>query len=330
MLRLCYLLILTLFLLTSCVRHNSPPVRNHSVKSPVHNKQKIIDATMGQQYRKVQSFNQVRVSGRINVNLHTGYKKPQLLLKGAATDLAQVQTRVHNHTLYLSLGSGYPQHGQVSVHVMSRYLNQIYYEGAGVVVGNKLNSRLLDLYLANEGTTRLNGTLGINNLTVKGNGLVQISGITSYNMKVRLIGAPKVQLTGMVNLSDLDIKGNGWLSLYWVKSKNLTIRGKSAARIQLAGAVNRLDVELWGAAQFKGRFLRAQRSFIKTHDKALAEISSVNHQSSLASDASDIYYYNIPNTRGDYMADSGSVLDMRDLSSPFIDEDYTRYNKHFP
>jgi hypothetical protein len=88
-------------------------------------------------------------------------------------------------------------------------------------------------------------------------------------------------------------------------------------------------VELWGVAQFKGRYLRAQRSFVKTHDKSVAEISTVNHQSNLATDASDIYYYNIPNTRADFMAYNGSVLDMREWDRADM-QNFNRYNKQFP
>ena len=84
-----------------------------------------------------------------------------------------------------------------------------------------------------------------------------------------------------------------------------------------------------GSSQFKGRYLRAQRSFVKTHDQSVAEISAVNHQSNLATDASDIYYFNIPNTRADFMAFNGSVLDMREWSQ-YDTEEFTRYNKQFP
>lgn len=319
MLKRCFSLILFIVLLSSCAHHAKPPI------PPVQPSGMTI-----QQSRSVATFSTVAVQGRINVHLHTGYKTPRLLLKGDPRDLAQVQTTVHNNALYISVGAGFPQYGEVSIDVRGRFLNKFSYEGAGVVTGKQLNSRFLDLYLANQGTTRLGGSLGIQNLTVKGSGLVQISGIKSYNMHVELIGSPKVQLTGMVNLAELNINGSGWLSLYWVKSTNLAIKAKNGSRIQLAGIVNRLDVELWGTAQFKGRYLRAQRSFVKTHGKSIAEISSVNHQSSLSTDTSDIYYYNIPNTRADFMGFDGSVLDMRDLSSPYMDQEYTRYNKHFP
>lgn len=315
-----YLLILMTFLLSSCAHHNKPPISSMPVPP----------AMSIQQSRAITAFNQVDAQGQINVTLHTGYKKPQLLLKGDPRDLEQIKTMVNNDTLYISLGKGYPRFGAVSVDVRGQFLNKLRYVGSGLVTGSRLHTRFLDLYLENQGTTRLGGSLGVQELIVKGTGLVQISDITSYTMKVHLIGSPKVQLSGVVNLAELTVDGNGWLSLYWVKSKNLLIQAKQSSRIQLAGIVNRLEVELWGAAQFKGRYLRAQRSFVKTHDHSVAEIASVNHQSSLATDASDIYYYNVPNTRADFMGFNGSVLDMRDLTNPFIEQEYTRYNKQFP
>jgi hypothetical protein len=322
MLKLCSLLIIMTFLLSNCAHHRKPSVANTKEPAPV---------VRTQQTRvMMESFTQVDVQGRINVNLHTGYKTPQLTLKGDPRELVQVQTMVRNGTLYVNLGAGYPQYGDVSIDIHGGTLNRFSYKGAGMVTGAQLYSRFLDLYLANQGTTRLGGSLGIQELTVDGNGSVLISGIKSYNMHVHLIGNPKVELNGTANLAELNIDGGGWLSLYWVQSKNLLIRAKKQAKIQLAGVVNHLDVELWGTAQFKGRYLRAKRSFVKTHQKSVAEISSVNHQSSLATDVSDIYYYNIPHTRQDFMGFKGSVLDMRDLKSPYINQKYDRYNKHFP
>ncbi|KTD57490.1 GIN domain-containing protein [Legionella shakespearei] len=320
MLKQRYLLILLAFFLAGCAHHHKEKAPDPVVK---------YSKSSTKQYRQVTAFNRVDVQGRVNVHLHTGYKKPQLILTGDPRDLAQVKVQVNQNTLYVSLGEGYPRFGAVNADVRGRFLNGFHYEGAGFITGNRLHTSYLDLYLANQGTTRLAGSIGLQKLVVVGNGQTQINGITSRNLRVTLKGNPKVQLTGFVNLAKINIDGDGWLSLYWVKSDNLTVRAKKASKIQLAGIVNRLDVELWGVAQFKGRYLRAQRSFVKTHDKSVAEISSVNHQSSLATDASDIYYFNIPVTRADFMAYSGSVLNMREWS-PYDTQDFNRYNKQFP
>lgn len=307
------------FLVSSCTHHGA--------KAPLTIN--TLPGRVTQQSRAMNAFNQVDIQGRINVNLHTGYKKPQVLLSGDARDLAQIKTVVTQNTLYVIAGRGVPRYGAVSADIRTSTLNRIHYQGAGILRGNQLQTNQLDLSIANQGTTTLGGHIGLRRLDVNGGGLVQIEGVSGQYLAVHLTGNPKVQIHGIVHLRQLHLDGDGWFSLYWVKSDQLVVRAKQHAKIQLAGVVNRLDVELWGASTFKGRYLRAQRSFVKTHHKSVAEITTLNHQSSLSTDASDIYYYNLPNTRAGFMAFDGSVLDMRDWSDPQFKE-FTRYNKQFP
>lgn len=320
MFKRCYLLILIIFIMSGCAHRGANHASGVEVEAP---------GVRTQQFRQVSTFNQIDIQGRMNVNLHTGYKKPQVILHGDTRDLAQVKALVNNSTLYLVLGSGFPRYGEVTADIRGRFLNKFVYTGAGVIKGTRLNTSYLTLQLDNQGTTQLGGYIGLRDLVAKGDGVTQISGISSPYLQVHFKGNPKVILTGVANIAKLNIDGKGWLSLYWVKSDSLRIRAKKAANIQLAGVVNRLDVELWGLSRFKGRYLRAQRSFVKTHGKSVAEIASLNHQSTLATDASDILYYNLPNTRADFMAFNGAVLDMRDWNNPNI-KDFTRYNKQFP
>ncbi|MFI4919860.1 MAG: GIN domain-containing protein [Legionellales bacterium] len=315
MLKYCCTMIVFVFLITGCAHHRAKapaPVMVHAM-----------------QYRSVTNFNQIDVHGPLNINLHTGYKKPQVLLSGDARDLAQVQVVVTDNTLYVTLGNGYPHYGAVNVDIRSRFLNSLHYVGAGAIRGSQLNTSLLNLVLVNKGTTNLSGHIGLRQLDVNDAGLTQISGISSPYLQIHMKGRGKVQLTGVANIAQLKMDGDGLFSLYWVKSDKLTISARRSAKIQLAGAVNRLDLELWGHAHFKGRYLRAQRSFVKTHGNAVAEVSSVAHQSTLATDASDVYYYNLSDTRADFMAFNGSVLDMREWDQPEL-RDFTLYNKQFP
>lgn len=315
-----YLLGFIVFLFTACAHHapkttSLPPSQQPGIKIT--------------QIRKVSAFNQVDVQGQINVTVHTGYKKPQVILKGDSRDLATIKTVIANNTLYITLGKGYPAHGPVYADIRGRFLNRLAAKDTPLVVGNQLHTSVLDVYLVNTGKVKLNGSIGLRVLNINGNGVTQIGGISSPNLQINLVGNPKVQLSGVANLAKLVMQGNAWLSLYWVKTDTLVIRAKQAATIQLAGAVNRLDVELWNNARFKGRYLRAQRSFVKTHGRSVAEISVAKHQSNLATDASDIYYYNLPTTRADFMAFDGSVLDMREWNQ-FDLKDFNRYNKQFP
>lgn len=312
-------LLLIAFLSTGCVQHHQQKIAQPVVHTCI--------ATS--QYKQVSTFNRVDVQGPININLHTGYKRPQIILKGDEHDLAQIQIVVTQNTLYLRTKPGYRPFGIIHADIRSQSLNSLHYVGTGTITGNRLNSNSLDLILVNPTSTRLSGNIRLRKLNVKGSGVVQINGISSPYLSVDLKGNSRVQLTGTANVGRIKLDGNAWLNLYWIKSNNLTIRGKKGAKIQLAGAVNVLDLELWGTTHFKGRFLRAQRSFVKTHGHSVAEISAVKHQSSLATDASDILYYNLPQTRADFMAFNGAVLDMRDWNNPEI-KDFTLYNKQFP
>ncbi len=278
------------------------------------------------QHRQVSDFTRVSVEGVLNVTLRTGYAHPQVTLKGSPDDLAHVVIGVTNGTLHVSLGRGYPKHGGVHVEIDSRYLNAFEYHGTGVIVGKHLHTRLLDVVIDNQGSTLLQGTLGVRKLQLSGSGAIEINGINSPALQVKLAGKSRVKLGGFANLSSLDLNNDSWVSMYWVKSKALTIRGHGRTFIQLAGIAEHLDVELWDNAHFNGRYLRAERSFVKTHGKSVAEIAAVKRQHTLATDTSDILFYNIPVMKADFMAFNGAVLDMRDLSQPYIQE-YDQYNK---
>jgi hypothetical protein len=320
MLKRCYLLILTIIFLTSCAHQGAK-------KTPVS-----VDSLPYKsvtQYKKFSSFSQAEVQGQVNVTLHTGYRKPQVVLHGDPRDLEQVKIVVSQNTLYINLGSGFPHHGAVHADIQAQSLYRFSYKGTGVVTGTQLRSNSLELYLDNGGTTRLGGAINLRRLSVVGSGLTEINGINSRDLQLYFQGNPKIQLNGVANITNVMMNGDVWFSFYWLKSDTLTIRAKNRSRIQLAGTVNRLDLELWGHAHFKGRYLRALRSFVKTHGHSIAEISSVNHQSTLATGSSDIYYYNLPTTREDFMAYDGSVLDMREWDRINM-RDFDRYNKQFP
>lgn len=295
--------------------------RSSNVQTPV-----TYQKASSQQNRQVPAFTRVYVSGILNVSLHTGFAHPAVILHGDPRDLAYVTTRVVNGVLRIMLGAGYPQHGGIQVDVNSHYLNSFEYHGAGFVTGNRLHTRLLDLVIDNPSKSTFHGQIGLRKLDVKGGGYTEISGINSPYLMLNISGKSIVRLTGRVNLSSIDMQNDGRLSLYWVKSRELMVRARGKAFIQLAGLVDKLNVELWGNARFNGRYLRAERAFVKTHDKSVAEISAVKRQHTLASDASDIHFYNIPSMKADFMAYDGAVLDMRDLGLPFIQE-YNQYNK---
>lgn len=294
--------------------------------TPVVNASSSIKPVKGvTQSRQLPPYNQVQVKGHINISLHTGYRRPQVILRGDPRDLQQVITLVENRQLLIKVGEGYPKYGQIAAEVRTQQLNSFSYDGYGTVMGPKLYSKSLTLSINNAGNTQLGGTIYLTKLTAYDSSNIKLNGVRGFETQIIMIGNPRIELSGVINLGTLDLRGNGFLSAYWLKNKHLTIREHGNISIQLAGFVNFMEVELWDNAQFNGQYLRANRAFVKTHDHSMAKISAVRRQHTLASDASDIYFYNLPETRADFMAFNGAVLDMRDWNL-FSEQEYTAYN----
>lgn len=276
------------------------------------------------QTHPMKALSQINVRGGIDVSLHTGYSHPELILTGDPRDLAQVSI-IQGSTVFISVGKGAPRFGPIKAVINSQRLHSFTYEGAGNITGSRLHTGSLDLAIKNAGRTMLGGNIYLERLRVAGPGFTQIDGVSSQSLRLIMTGSPKVKLSGIFNLSNLDLRGDGWVGMYWIKSGNLRITARGKSFIQLGGVAQRMDVELWDKARFNGRYLRAARAFVKTHDRSVAEISSLDRQHTLATDASDIYFYNIPRMKTDFMAYDGSVLDMREWYA--YAQEYDNYNK---
>ena len=259
-------LIVLLLLLSACARTH----KTESVAPPAG--KRIV------QHRKVSAFNQVTVEGNINVNLHTGYSRPQVILHGDSRDLIQLKSEVTDNGLRLTIGKGYPRFGAITADIRGRYLNSFSFKGVGFIKGNNLHSGLLDLSIDNPGRTTLGGSIFLRKLKVSGGGDIQLRDVNSQYLHLAITDKTRVMLTGVLNLSKVNLDGDGFLSVYWVKSMGLIVCAKGNTFVQLAGVVDKLDLELWGLAQFKGRYLRVRRAFVKTHGKSIAEITALQHQ----------------------------------------------------
>lgn len=278
------------------------------------------------QTRALTTFNQIKVQGRMNVDLHTGYSKPMVILRGDSRDLMHVKTEVKNNQLLVYLANPLPKFGPVSIEIRTKALNDFNYAGEGNITGSQINSSGLELHINNSAQTTLGGSYFLRRLDASGGGLIQLSGLRSENIQFKIQGKTSVQLVGEMNMSSIDLDGEGRLSMYWVKANQLTICERGKTVLQMAGIANKMIIELWGTSQFKGRFMRGRNVFVRTHDRSVADIMALLHQHTLATDASDIYFYNLPRTRADFMAYDGSVLDMRDWNQYALQE-YDRYNK---
>ncbi|MCC5791395.1 MAG: DUF2807 domain-containing protein [Legionellaceae bacterium] len=315
-----FCIILASFWLSSCVLHKK--AMQDPAKTPPQTASRHVTTIK----YNVASYSRLTIEGRIDASVHSGYTQPMVILRGDPRDLRQVVTEVLDDNLLVHIGKGYPRHGPVKAEIRTRYLNYLRYEGEGTLSGSKLRSNHLELVLDNSGTTRLGGYLMLHKLTARGSGLYQISGVHSQDLRVSITENARVELTGVARLRKLQVSGNGHFNMYWSSGPSLCVRATDHAVIQLAGLIDKLDVELHQQATFEGRYLRADRAFIKTFDESIARISALKRQHSLASDQSDIYFYHLPEMRTDFMAFDGSVLDMRDWHQQALKE-YSYLNK---
>lgn len=275
----------------------------------------------------IRAFTAVKITGDINVNLHTGYASPAVRMSGYPEDLDLITLRVSNRgVLCIETKKNTHFKGPVSADIRTHYLNGLEYHGTGKITGKHLRANLERVVLVNKGPTELKGVLRLGYLEALGPGYVQMSGVISPHLHVKLSSQAKVKLTGIASLRRLDMDGTSWFSMSWVSTPTLIVRATGKAYIQLAGIVNKLDAEIGGFSQLNARYLRARRSFVKTHDNSVAKISTTEHQHTLATDASDIRLYNLPEMKTDFMAFDGAVLDFRLFNTAFVQEP-TPYNK---
>jgi hypothetical protein len=269
--------------------------------------------------RPVPDFEHVYIQGPFDVHLHTNrHKKASLKIDSDAIDLRHIQSYVKQGVLYVSDGSEKAHIGKhrlrmgtATLDINVPELHGFTYKGEGVITGHRIHSSLLDIWIKNSKQATFDGWMNLRRLTLSGNGTTKITGIHSRDLRIRLVDSPKVELKGEANLRRLDMEGSGVLRLYWVKSTDLIVRLKGSVELTLAGVVNRLDGVFSDHAHFNGRYLRVKEAFVKTNGEAVSDISVVETQHALARDRSDIYYYNLPLLRTDFMARNGAILDMR-------------------
>jgi len=277
---------------------------------------------MKEEVREMPSFTQVHIDGPFNVRVHTNKRqKPSITVRGDAIDLTDIQTRVIKHVLYVNVKKASLRTGSADLTINIPTLRKFTYKGEGAITANKIHASPLDLSIENNKNSTWSGRIGLRYLTLKGTGETKITGIYSPNLKVKLMDSPHVILRGEANLRCLNTEGDGWLNVYWVKGQSIVIRSIGATRISLAGTVERLDACFSGKTRFDGQYLRAKETFIKTNDEAVAKISSVGDQHTLARGVSDIYYYNLPERRTDFMTRDAAILDMRSDELKLIQPD---------
>lgn len=261
----------------------------------------------------------IKITGNMHVRLHTSNAKPRLILRGDRKDLIYLKRIMSKNSLDLSIDKMHPRFGSISIDITTKRIRSFSYKGSGLVEGHDLQASPLALAIDNSGKTSLSGNIVLSKVSIDGGGYTHLKVAGSNQLKLTLLGTSTLDLTGgALNLGCLDLRGPSRLNMRWIKAPHLKIFARNRAFLQLSGVTQNLEIELWDQAHFKGRYLRTKRVWVKTHQRSIAEISAERRQSSLALDASDIYYFILPDIQTNFMRHQGAVLDLRDHSeNPF-------------
>ena len=116
--------------------------------------------------------------------------------------------------------------------------------------------------------------------------------------------------------------GPGKVNLVNLYEDNLTINVEGSGYMFLQGSASRFDATVTGTSRLNAKQLKTHTVFINTTDLAQAEVASNANISALSAESSDIYYYERPGMVAHYENDSGSVLRMFGIVSPYTPYTY--------
>lgn len=258
-------------------------------------------------------FHGVLFKGEIeNVRLHPTKGPSYVVAHGANDDLANLSMIEHADKLHLIMERGYPKQGPVTIDVYINDYRGITQRGHIPISGHGIYSRGLVLSANGDANIDLSGHINLANIHARGKTHIEMSGVHSRRSKIELFDQAYAKITGIVGVCDLNIHQRSCLIMHWVNASKLKFVLGDNAYVQLAGHVNLLDAELFEKSKLAARFLRSERTFVKTHDVSVAEISTVRAQHTYALDNSHIDYFNVPLYKTDLMVENGAVLDLRE------------------
>lgn len=260
------------------------------------------------------TFTGIEADGAFDITLIQGNEKPYVKLSGYRQMVDAIQPIVTDEMLHIHAKSVPIQDAtRVKVEVHMPYVNRIRYTGHATVSGQGIKSALLDIDVDGDGHVDLDGRLAVRNLAADGTAHVKLRGVDSNNLNIHLGDAAVLDIDGKARLRKLDVSGRSVLHMQWIDSPELIVQTRDMAQVKLAGAAKLLRAEAWDRSVIDAKYLRAERAFVKTYNTALAELNVSETQGTLASNESNIYFYNDADLHADFMAHEGSVLDMQYL-----------------
>lgn len=273
-------------------------------------KPKIVSRTI-----KLRSFNKIDIHAPVDVEIIANTTNHDIRMIGDEEAINKVSIKESASTLKVGIKDWQQIKHHLVIVIRASRLYDLKYEGNGDLTAIGLNSAILNVHTKTPGKVKLSGPrVGLHMLTLDGTGPIDITGIKADNLTIYAKGANHVTMRGEANVRAINFCGVGHTDLYWADSPYLHVIGSDDATFDIAGSADLLEVKLTDNAHFNARYLRVKRVFVKTYNNAVAEIQTTDSQNTLAKDESNIYFYKNAKFHGDFMGNSGSVLNMNGMS----------------
>jgi hypothetical protein len=270
------------------------------------------------------NFHRIVISGNIkSVRLHQTRGTPYMVINGDQADIQDNEFYIQDDWLKAHVGEGYPKFGEISLDIWVNNIHTINIKGNIPVQGLNLYTSGLAVNTMGSPEVHLNGHIVLNHVRIGERTQLMVEGINTKNLSLQMRGASFAKLQGNIDIGRLDIRDQSCLNMHWISTYHLKFTLAGSTNVQLAGQVQVLDLEMYDHAQFGGRYLRANRAFVKTNGFSEAQISAVRSQHTYSLDQSHIDYFNVPLMKTDLMVLSGETLDLREWSQRFAVNDDT-------
>lgn len=270
---------------------------------------------MGVRQQNLPAFTSVEADGWFDIDIIQDKHRHQLTVQGYDNIIHHLKADVKNGVLHLHMDQDYGKAEEQQIHVILRVpnLRHIRYSGHATIRAEKMETASMDVDMQESGDLRMGGKVALRRVNVGGNAKLHISDVSSEELNLKLSGSAMVDLEGKARIKEIQARDHSRLRAQWVDSPRLVAKLKDHATVNLAGKADLIVVTVCDKAHFLGKYLRAQKSFVKTYEQGLAEVNVLKSRNTLAHHDSNIYYYNDAQFEGDFMAEQGSVLDFQQM-----------------
>lgn len=186
-------------------------------------------------------------------------------------------------------------------------LNQVNHAGNGMLSIFDTITRHLVVNNDGAGKVNISGRVGVNQINQTSSGTVNLIGAYSNGLVIMARGSGKVSVYGRVNVRSIDAGEMAKVYVYYVDSTKLDVLLNENATIGLGGKADILQLDMYGSTSFYGRYLQVQRTIVRTHDLAHANITGHQEVFASADGMSSIYYFGNEGQIAKFTKDKASI-----------------------